>query len=73
MTTIVISSSLRMAIIVILKDFEKPICNDHYINLYKQNKLSLQTKQIDNYIHFYPGEQLEIFKECRSKSMLKPS
>ena len=64
MTTIVISSSLRMAIIVILKDFEKPICNDHYINLYKQNKLSLQTKQIDNYIHFYQVNNLKFLRNA---------
>ena len=30
-----------MATIVILKNFEKPICNDHYIYFYEQNKLTI--------------------------------
>ena len=32
MTIIVISSSLRLAITVILGDFERPLCNNHYIH-----------------------------------------
>ena len=50
---IVISCSLRLAKRIIERGFQRPPCNDHYINFYEK-------RQIDYCVHFY----LRSWKTC---------